>query len=336
MGAFRQHVAIDLGTATFLMYVEKKGITVNQSSLVTTRRNTDRITALGDESKNMLGRINKDNEVIQPICGGVISRYTLTKKMLSYYLNKSIKSPLHRIFKPEAMIAIPVHTTNVQKRAVERAAQEAGCSRVFMIEEPLAAAIGAGLDVSKPEGRMIVDIGGGTTDIAVLSYNGVVVGKSLRVAGDAFDAAITQFIKNKFSIQISPLEAENIKKKLVCLYPSYEQPDMEIHGSNVVNGEYEIHTITSEEMMEPLMETVVPILDCIRDILEETPPDLVGDIKKNGILMTGNGSLLRGFDELIHKSTGVDAIVAEEPGLCVVRGAYKVLANMTEEQKSKA
>ena len=331
--ALKQHVAIDLGTATFLIYTEKKGITVNQSSLVTVKRYTDRIVALGDESKNMLGRINKDNEVVQPICNGVISRYTLTKKMLSYYLGKSIKNPLMRVFKPEAMIAIPVHTTNVQKRAVERAAQEAGCSRVFMSEEPLAAAIGAGLDVSEPEGRMIVDIGGGTTDIAVLSYNGVVAGKSLKVAGNAFDKAIAEYIRNKYSIAISPLEAENIKKRTVCLYPGYEQEDMEIHGSNVVNGEYEIQTITSEEMMEPLMEAVVPILDCIREILEETPPDLVGDIKKNGILMTGNGSLIRGLDELIHKSTGIDAIVAENPGLCVVRGAYKVLMNMTEEQK---
>lgn len=334
MGYFRQNVAIDIGTATLLMYLEDKGIVVNVPSMVAVKRGSDKIVAIGDEAKTMLGRTNEETDVIKPVCGGVISHFSLTKKMISYYLNSSIKHPLHRLLKPDVMIAVPIHTTNVEKRAVERVAQEAGCARVFMIEEPLAAAIGSGLDIEQAYGHMIVDIGGGTTDIAVISFEGIVSGKSIKVAGDRFDEAIIAYIKKKHAILIGPLEAEDIKKNIACLYHGMAQKSMEVHGTDVIDGTYKEITVTSDELMETMMEVAVPILDGIHEVLEHTPPELAGDIYSRGIIMTGNGSLIKGLDELIHRSTGIDVTVAEEPGLCVVRGAYKVLIHMNEAQKN--
>ncbi len=334
MGYFRQNVAIDIGTATVLMYLEDKGIVVNEPSLVAVKHGSSKIVAIGHEAKTMLGRTNEDTEVIQPIRGGVVSLFSLTKKMISYYLNSSIKNPLHRILKPDVMIAVPIHTTNVEKRAVERVAQEAGCARVFMIEEPLAAAIGSGLDIEKACGHMIVDIGGGTTDVAVISFEGIVSGKSIKVAGDHFDEAISAYIKKKYAMLIGPLEAEAIKKNIACLYHGMEQKKMEIHGTDLIDGSFKEKVITSDELMETMMEVAVPILDCIHEVLESTPPELAGDIYGRGILMTGGGSLIKGLDELVHRSTGIDVAVAEEPALCVVKGAYKVLTNMSEAQKT--
>jgi rod shape-determining protein MreB len=334
MGYFRQNVAIDIGTATLLVYLEDKGIVVNEPSLVAVKRGSDKIVAIGDEAKNMLGRTNEETDVIKPVCGGVVSHFSLTKKMISYHLNQSIKNPLHRILKPDVMVAVPIHTTNVEKRAIERVAQEAGCARVFMIEEPLAAAIGSGLDIEQAYGHMIVDIGGGTTDVAVISFEGIVSGKSIKVAGDRFDEAIRAYIRKKYAILIGPLEAENIKKNIACLYHGMEQKSMEVHGTDIIDGVYKEITVTSDELMETMMEVAVPILDCIHEVLESTPPELAGDIYSRGILMTGNGSLIKGLDELVHRSTGIDVAVAEDPGLCVVRGAYKVLTNMNETQKS--
>ncbi len=334
MGFFRQNVAIDLGTDTILMYLENKGIVVNQPSLVSVKKGTDTIVAIGDESKTMLGRVNPETEVIRPVSSGVVSHFTLTKKMISYYLNSNITNFFHRILKPDVMIAVPLHTTEVEKRAVERVAQEAGCARVFMIEEPLAAAIGAGLNVENAYGNMIVDIGGGTTDVAVVSFQGVVSGKSIKVAGDSFDKAIMDYIKKQYAIVIGPLEAERIKKELACLYHGMVTNTMEIHGTDVVEGTYKEQTITSDELMETMMEVALPLLDCIHEVLGNTPPELAGDIYSRGILMTGNGSLIKGLSELIHRSTGINVTIAENPGLCVVNGAYKVLTTMTEQQKT--
>ena len=335
MGFFRQNVAIDIGTATLLLYLEDKGIMVNEPSLVAVKHGSDKIVAIGDEAKTMLGRTNEATDVVKPVCGGVVSHFSLTKKMISYHLNQSIKNPLHRILKPDVMIAVPIHTTNVEKRAVERVAQEAGCARVFMIEEPLAAAIGAGLNVEQAYGHMIVDIGGGTTDIAVISFEGIVSGKSVKVAGDSFDEAICAYMKKQHGVLIGPLEAENIKKNIACLYHGMEQKSMEVHGTDIIEGTYKEITVTSDELMETMMEVAVPILDCIHAVLESTPPELAGDIYSRGILMTGNGSLLKGLDELIHRSTGIHVAVAEEPGTCVVRGAYKVLMTMNATQKNR-
>lgn len=334
MGFFRQNVAIDLGTDTILVYLENKGIVVNQPSLVSVKKGTDTIVAIGDEAKNMLGRTNVDTEVVKPVCSGVVSHFTLTKKMISYYLNSNITNFFHRILKPDVMIAVPLHTTDVEKRAVERVAQEAGCARVFMIEEPLAAAIGAGLNVENAYGHMIVDIGGGTTDVAVVSFQGVVSGKSIKVAGDSFDEAISDYIKKKYAMLIGPLEAENIKKELACLYHGMVTNSMEIHGTDIIEGTYKDQVITSDELMETMMEVALPILDCIHEVLGNTPPELAGDIYSRGILMTGSGSLIKGLDELIHRSTGIDVTIAENPGLCVANGAYKVLTTMTEDQKT--
>ena len=335
MGFFRQNVAIDIGTATLLMYLEERGIVVNEPSFVAVKQGTDKIVAIGEEAKSMLGRTAGQTEVVKPVCGGVVSHFSLTKKMISYHLNQCIKNPLHRILKPDVMIAVPLHTTNVEKRAVERVAQEAGCARVFMIEEPLAAAIGLGLNVEQAYGHMIVDIGGGTTDIAVISFDGIVSGKSIKIAGDSFDEAITAYIRKQYGVLIGPLEAENVKKTIACLYHGMESKSMEVHGTDVIEGTYKEFTVTSDELMETLMEVALPILDCIHEVLENTPPELAGDIYSRGILMTGSGSLLKGLDELIHRSTGIDVAVGEDPGTLVVRGAYKVLTAMNESQKSR-
>lgn len=334
MGFFRQNIAIDLGTATLLVYLENKGIVVNEPSYVAVKKGSDKIVALGAEAKSMLGRLNDETEVVKPVCSGVVSQFSLTKKMISYYLNSSIKNPLHRILKPDVMITVPIQTTNVEKRAVERVAQEAGCARVFMIEEPLAAAIGAGLDIKKARGHMIIDVGGGTTDIAVISFEGIVSGKSIKVAGDAFDEAITAYMKRVHSMIISPLEAEKIKTEIGCLYHSIDKASLEVHGNDIIEGKFKEQVVTSEELMETMMDAAVPILDGVHAVLENTPPELAGDIYGREILLTGNGGLIRGFDELIRRSTGINVVVAKDPGLCVVKGAYQVLMAMTEAQKT--
>ena len=333
MGFFRQNVAIDLGTDTILLFLEKKGVVVDEPSIVAVKKGTKTIVAIGDEAKTMLGRAETGVELVRPVRGGMVSDFTLSKKLISYHLNSSIKNFFQRILKPDVMIAIPLETTEVEKRAVERVAQEAGCARVFMIEEPLAAAVGAGLDVENAVGSMIVDIGGGTTDVAVVSFQGVAVGKSIKTAGEAFDRAITEYIRSKYAMHIGPLEAENIKKNIGCLYHGALDRSMEVRGTDVVEGKYKEQMVSSEEIMEPMLETAVPILDCIKDVLERTPPELAGDIYQRGILMTGNGSLIKGFDEIIRMSTGIDVRVAQEPGRCVVRGAYKALQAARLEQK---
>jgi len=335
VGFLRQNIAIDLGTSTVLVNVENQGIIINTRSVVAIDSKTEKIVAVGDEAFEMEGRTSKEYTTIRPIQNGVISSFSVTKKMISYFLNQAVQNPLKRIFKPDIILSIPTQTTGVEKRAVERAVIEAGADRVFLVEGPLAAAIGAGLDISKPTGKMIVDMGGGTTDIAIISYEGIVTSASTRVAGGAFDDTIKNYLKRKYNLIVGDATAENIKINIGSVYHSAKSGSMDILGTDLITGLPCEKTINSDELMEPLMETAMPILDTLHSVLEKTPPELVADIYGHGITMTGGGCRISGLDELIRKSTGIDVIIAPNPQTCVVEGCMKILSEMSAIRKSE-
>jgi len=335
MGFLKQNVAIDLGTATVLVCVGKKGVVLKEPSIVAVKEGTRDVVAIGDDARAMIGRTPDDITIVHPIKKGVISSYTITKKMIQYFLNKAVKNPLKKIFQPDVIICIPCKTTNVERRAVEQATLEAGAQRVFLVEEPLAAAVGAGLDISRPSGHMIVDVGGGTTDIAVISYESVVASKSVKIGGADFDEAIKNFVKRTRNLMIGDSTAEMVKMSVGCLYEGVRNDAVDVHGSDMLSGLPAEQSINSQEIMESLITTAMPILDGIRAVLEETPPELAADIFTKGIVLTGGGSLIAGFDELIRKTTGVDAIVADEPQYCVARGSIKILNDMNAAKKNE-
>lgn len=335
MGFFKQNIAIDLGTATVLVSVGDKGVVIKEPSIVAVKEGTNEVIAIGEEARLMMGRTPFDIKTVRPVQNGVISSYTITRKMIAYYLNKAITNPIARKFKPDVLVCIPSNTTNVEKRAVYQAAMSAGAGRVFLVEEPLAAAVGAGLDISRPTGNMIIDIGGGTTDIAVISYEGIVNSKSVRVAGESFDDTIKSYLKKKHNLMIGDSTAEEIKIEVGCLYHGAKKSSIEIRGSDLITGLPSERIITSEEILEPLIDTAVPILDGIHAVLEETPPELAADIYCKGIIMTGGGAQIAGFDELIRKSTGVDVMLAENPQYCVVQGCVSILNDMDSDKKRR-
>ena len=335
MGFFKQNIAIDLGTATVLVSVADKGVIFKEPSIVAVKEGTNEVLAIGEEARLMMGRTPFDIKTVRPVQNGVISSYTITRKMIEYYLKKAITNPIARKFKPDVLVCIPSNTTNVEKRAVYQAALSAGAGRVFLVEEPLAAAVGAGIDISRPTGNMIVDIGGGTTYIAVISYEGIVNSKSVRVAGESFDDTIKSYLKKKHNLMIGDSTAEEIKIEVGCLYHGAKKSSIEIRGSDLITGLPSERIITSEEILEPLIDTAVPILDGIHAVLEETPPELAADIYCKGIVMTGGGAQISGFDELIRKSTGVDVMLAEDPQYCVVRGCVSILNDMDNDKKRK-
>jgi len=331
---FRQNIAIDLGTATVLVSVEKRGIIIKAPSIVAVKEGTNNILAIGDEAKKMMGRTPLDIETVKPIKSGVISNYSATEKMLAYFIDKAIRNPLKRVFKPDVMICIPCKITGVEKRSVQMAASEAGAGRTFLIEEPLAAAVGAGLEITKPIGSMVVDIGGGTTDVAVISFEGIVVSRSVKVAGDKYDEAIVSYMRKKYNVLIGERTAEELKINVGSVYPGCKGVSEQIRGRDLVSGLPVELMVTTEELVETLMDVTIDILNCIHSVLEETPPELAADIYTRGIVMTGGGALLTGLDKLINNSTGIDVTIADEPQYCVVRGTLKALTDMTEAQKA--
>ena len=335
MSLFKQNIAIDLGTATVLVSVGEKGVVIKEPSIVAVKEGTSEVIAIGEEARLMMGRTPFDITTVRPVQNGVISSYTITRKMIAYYLNKAVTNPIARKFKPDVLVCIPSNTTNVEKRAVYQAAISAGAGRVFLVEEPLAAAVGAGLDISRPTGNMIIDVGGGTTDIAVISYEGIVNSKSVRIAGDTFDDTIKSYLKKKHNLMIGDSTAEEIKIEVGCLYHGAKKSSIEIRGSDLITGLPSERVVTSEEILEPLIDTAVPILDGIHAVLEETPPELAADIYCKGIIMTGGGAQISGFDELIRKSTGVDVMLAENPQYCVVQGSIQILTDMDNDKKRK-
>ena len=317
MLGFGQDIGIDLGTATIIAYVKGKGVVLREPSVVAVDNNTKEVLAVGQEARRMLGRTPGNIVATRPLREGVISDYTVTEKMLKYFINK-VKGKT--IFAPRTMICIPSRVTEVEKKAVIDAAMQAGARKVFLIEEPIAAAIGAGLDIAKPCGNMIVDIGGGTTDIAVISLGGSVESTSLKVAGDDFDEAIVRYVRKKHNLLIGDRTAEDIKIKIGTTYPLVEDESMEVRGRNLVTGLPKTVTVTASETEEALHETTSQIVEAVIGVLERTPPELSADILDRGIVLTGGGALLRGLEELIEERTGINTMTAEDPMKVVAIG----------------
>ena len=320
-----QDIGIDLGTATVIAYVKGKGIVLREPSVVAVDSNTKDVLAVGGEARRMLGRTPGNIIATRPLRDGVISDYTVTERMLKYFINKVGGK---RLFAPRVMICIPSIVTEVEKKAVLDAATSAGARSVYLIEEPLAAAIGAGIDISKPCGNMIVDIGGGTTDIAVISLGGSVVSSSLKVAGDKFDEAIVKYIKKKYNVAIGERTAEELKINIGCVYPKIQDMEMDVRGRDLITGLPKTITVHSVEMMEALMEPAMLIIDAVHSVLEKTPPELSADIVDRGIFMTGGGCLVDGLDRLLQEKTGINVMIAQDTVSCVALGTGKALDNL--------
>ncbi len=319
---FGYDIGIDLGTATVLIYIKGKGIVLKEPSVVAIDRNTKKVLRVGFEAQEMLGRTPGNIVAIRPLRDGVISDYETTEKMLKYFLKKVCG---RMIFKPRVVVSIPSSITEVEDRAVRDAARNAGARFVELIEEPMAAAIGAGIDVAKPCGNMVVDIGGGTSDIAVISFGDVVESESVKIAGDKFDEAIIKYIRKKYNVLIGERTAENIKIKIGCMVKREETISIELKGRCLLTGLPKVVSIDSDEILEALIEPALIIAEAIHGVLERTPPELVGDISVNGIYMTGGGSLVYGFDKLIASKIGIDVRVADDPIGCVAIGTGAAL-----------
>lgn len=319
-------IGIDLGTATVLVYVKGSGIVIKEPSVVAIDKNTDRIIKVGREAQIMLGRTPGNITAIRPLRDGVISQYEITLKMIQYFIKKACGT---MIFKPRVIICVPSGITEVEERAVVDAATQAGAKRTYLIEEPVAAAIGAGINIAAPNGHMVVDIGGGTTDIAVLSLGGVVVSESIKVAGDKFDEAIIRYVRRKHNVLIGERTAEAIKIKIGCAWPRKEPRTLEVKGRCLIQGLPRVVRINSDEIPDALEEPITAIIEAVCSVVERTPPELIGDILSNGIVMTGGGSLLYGLDRLIAYATGIKTRVADKAVSCVAIGTGKSLDNLS-------
>ena len=325
-------IGIDLGTASVLVYVKGKGVVLKEPSVVAFDRNTNKIKAIGEEAPLMLGRTPGNIVAVRPLRQGVISDYTVTEKMLSYFISRTVgKSLFGR--KPRISVCVPSGATEVEKKAVEDATYQAGAREVSIIEEPVAAAIGAGIDIAKPCGNMIVDIGGGTADIAVISLGGVVVSNSIKVAGDDFDEAIVRFMRKKHNLLIGERTAEEIKINVGTVYKRPENLTMDVRGRNLVTGLPKTVTVTSEETEEALREPAYQIVDAVHNVLERTPPELAADISDRGIVLTGGGSLIQGLEELIEEKTGINTMTAEDPLTAVAIGTGKYIEYLADDDK---
>lgn len=316
-------IGIDLGTASILVYIKGKGVVLKEPSVVAFDRDTNKIKAIGEEARLMLGRTPGNIVAVRPLRQGVISDYTVTEKMLKYFIQKAIGKRMLK--KPRISVCIPSGATEVEKKAVEDATLQAGAREVAIIEEPIAAAIGAGIDISRPCGNMIVDIGGGTTDIAVISLGGTVVSTSIKIAGDDFDEALVRYMRKKHNLLIGERTAEDIKIKIGCAYPRAEVKTMNVRGRNLVTGLPKTVEVTSEETEEALREATSQIVEAVHGVLEKTPPELASDIADRGIVLTGGGSLLQGLEELIEAKTGINTMTAEDPMTAVAIGTGKFI-----------
>ena len=316
-------LGIDLGTATVLVYVKGKGVILKEPSVVAINKVNNKILAVGEEARKMIGRTPGNIVAVRPLKDGVISDYDITEKMLKEFIKKACGGK--KIIAPKVMVCIPSQATEVEKRAVIDATKNSGAKEVHLIEEPLSAAIGAGIDITKPDGNMIVDIGGGTTDIAVISLGGVVIRKSIKSAGDRFDEAIVKYVRLKHRIMIGEKTAEDLKINIGCAYKDARESSYIMKGRNLVTGLPDQVEITSEEIREALEEPVGLIVDGVKYILEKTPPELASDIIEKGIIMTGGGSLLYGLDKLIEVNTGLNVKIAENSVEAVVEGTGQVL-----------
>lgn len=327
MALFKQSdVGIDLGTASVLVYVKDKGIVLREPSVVAVDKLTGRMLAIGEDARIMLGRTPGNIVAVRPLREGVISNFHDTERMLRYFLRKVIGKKM--FFKPRVVVCVPSGVTEVEKRSVIEATEEAGAKHTCLIEEPIAAAIGAGIDIGAPCGNMVVDIGGGTTDIAVISLGGSVVSDSIKIAGDKFDEAIVRFVKKKYNMLIGERTAEEIKINIGSAFPRKEEAYMEITGRNLISGLPKSITISSNETIEAFQEPLNRIMEVLHGVLERTPPELTSDIAENGICMTGGGSLLYGLDRLLTEKTKIPCYIAEDAISCVAIGTGRSLENI--------
>ncbi len=323
LGIVSNDVAIDLGTANTLVYVKGKGIVLNEPSVVAVDKGTHKVLAVGREAKEMLGRTPTGIDAVRPLKDGVIADFEKTEELLRKFILKVQSNRF--LVRPRIIISVPSGITEVEKRAVRDSAEHAGAREVFLVAEPIAAAIGVGLPVDKPTGNMVIDIGGGTTEIAVITLNGIVTDTSIRVGGDKMDDAITQYIKRAYNLLIGEQTAERIKLQIGSAFPLEEEQVMDVKGRDLIGGIPKTVKITSEEIRDCLQEPLSAIVEAVKESLEKTPPELASDIVDRGIVMTGGGSLLRGLDELLHDNTNLPIRVAEDALLCVVLGSGKIL-----------
>ena len=330
MCAFAKDIGIDLGTASVLVYVKNKGIVLNEPSVVAMDKNTGKLLKVGEEARQMLGRTPGNIVAIRPLREGVISDYDMTERMLKEFIRKVAG---FMVFKPRVIICVPSGITEVEERAVVDAGIQSGCRRVYLIEEPIAAAIGAGIDIMKPDGHMVVDIGGGTADIAVISLGGVVESASIKVAGDQFNEAVVKYMRRKHNILVGDSTAEKMKIAIGCVYPREDEAFMDVKGRCLLTGLPKTITVSSAEMLEAFEEPTESILESIHAVLERTPPELVADVSTNGIMMTGGGSMVYGFDKLITSRTGIATSVAENAIACVAEGTGRSLDMITDMQE---
>lgn len=319
-------IAIDLGTATVLVYVQDKGIVAKEPSVVAIDTATDKIIKVGKEAQQMIGRTPDNIITMRPLKDGVINQYEVTFKMLQYFIRRSCQNT---ILAPRLMISIPSKMSEVEQRAILDAAAEAGARKTFLIESPIAAAIGAGLNIDTPVGNMIVDIGGGVTEIAVISLGGIVVSKTLKIGGDHFDEAIVQYVRDNYGILIGERTAENVKIKIGDVYEHEEAKIVEVKGRDLSLGMPKVVNLSSKEMIGATFSPMTALIDGICEMIEQTPPELVGDILHNGIALCGGGSQLKGLDKLIERVTGINTYVANNPTSCVALGMGKRLASMS-------
>ncbi|ABS34066.1 rod shape-determining protein [Clostridium botulinum] len=326
-------MGIDLGTANTLVYIKGKGVVLSEPSVVAINKDVNKVLAVGDEAKQMIGRTPGNIVAIRPLKDGVIADFDVTQIMLKKFIEKV--SPKGGFTNPRIVVCFPSGVTEVEKRAIDEATKSAGAREVVLMEEPMAAAIGAGLPVNEPTGSMIVDIGGGTTEVAIISLGGIVTSKSLRVAGDELDQSIINYIKKEYSLMIGERTAENIKVELGSAYETDEDKTMEIRGRDLITGLPKVITISQKEVREALSEPVISIIEAIKTTLEKTPPELAADIMDKGIMLAGGGALLRGLDQLINEETHMPVHIAESPLDCVAVGAGKALDTIDKILDSK-
>ena len=330
---FDTDIGIDLGTASILVYIKGKGVVLREPSVVAFDRDTNKIKAIGEDARLMLGRTPGNIVAVRPLRQGVISNYSVTEQMIKYFIQKAVGKRSYK--KPRISICVPSGATEVETKAVEDASFQAGAREVFIVEEPLAAAIGAGIDISKPCGNMVVDIGGGTTDIAVISLGATVESTSVKVAGDDFDDAIVRYMRKKHNLLVGERTAEEIKIGIGTCFKKTEVKKMEVRGRNLVTGLPKIIEVTSEEVEEALREAATQIVEAIHGVLENTPPELSADIAVRGIVLTGGGCLLDGLEELIESKTGINTMTAEDPMTAVAIGTGRYLEVMDEMNQEK-
>ena len=327
---FERDIAIDLGTSSIIVYVSGKGITLREPTVVAVDKHTGRLLKVGEDAQKMLGRTPANVVSIYPVASGVISDYDLTVRMLKELIQRITSFSL---FKPRIIICVPESISGVEERATIDAGIEAGARKVYLLESAVAAALGSGADISKPDGHLVVDIGGGTTEVAVVSLNGVVESESIKVAGGAFDEAIVKYIRRKHNLLIGLKTAEELKSSIGCCYPVSEVKIEEVKGRCLLTGLPRSETVDTNDVAEALQEPLDTILDAIQMVLERTPPELVADIDQNGIILTGGGSLIAGMDRIINDKTGIRVSAVDDALTCTAYGAGKMLANLGDMQE---